>query len=415
LEEGEVKDGLLKASLVVLMNTLVMNCVAPISLAQGQPPKPMISEEARAKFEALRKQAFDAFYNLDYDTSKQLFQQIVELLPEHSAGYLYNALQIWVNELNRTRRLQTGIYSQSSFYSKTEEKVDPQIDQQFRDHLQTAINKATAWLNQNDKDIEARYFLGAAHAVLAGYEATIARRFMAALKGGSRAFDEHEKVVKQNPEFADAYLTVGMYHYVVGSLPLVVKILAALGGIRGSKEQGIKELLKAATEGKHTSDDARTLLIAIYVREGRHEKALELARELAGRYPRNYYFRIEAANILVRMGRKQEGFQAFEELLQGEQYRPVSDLIHSQYAETLASLGYTEAALYRFQKVTTLPQANPQLVTLAHLRAGQILDTKGDREAAIKQYQAVLSRENVFDSHEQAEQYLRKPYGSNSP
>jgi tetratricopeptide (TPR) repeat protein len=202
-----------------------------------------------------------------------------------------------------------------------------------------------------------------------------------------------------------------MYHYVVGSLPLVVKVFAALGGIRGSKEQGIKELQRAAAEGKYISDDAKTLLLAIYGREGEHEKALEIIRQLGVRYPRNYYFQLEAANTLIRMGRKQEGFQAFEALLQNERYREVADLIESQYAETLAGQGYTEAALFHLQQVTEMPQANAQLVTLAHLRAGQLQDLKGAREAAIKQYQTVLGRENAFDSHERAELYLKKPYG----
>jgi hypothetical protein len=398
------------------MFVLIVVAIGPMvhpGLAQEQAQPAPSAEETRAKFDTLRRKAFDALYNIDYQTSESLFQQIAELLPDHPAGPLYLALQVWVNELNRTRRLQTGIYSQSSFYSKTEEKVDPQVDQQFRDYIQSAINKATALLQQNEKDIEARYFLGSAYAVLAGYEATIARKFLAALKDGSRAVEEHEKVVKQDPNFADAYLTIGMYHYIVGSLPVWVKIIAAIGGVRGSKEQGIKELRRAADEGRYTSEDAQIMLMAIYNREREYEKALELTRQLGQRYPRNYYFPIEAANSLLLMGRKQEGFQAFDELLQNKQYQEVYDLIHMQYAETLVRYGYNEAALINFQKITKLPQANSQLVTWALLRAGQLLDLKGAREAAIAQYQSVLDRENVFDSHEQAQQYMRKPFTNN--
>lgn len=381
-----------------------------MAVCSQEPTQPASSENQQELFASLRRQAFDAFYNLDYETSQKLFRQIMELLPEHPAGYLYMATQVWVGELNRTRRLQTGIYSSSSFYSRTEEKVDPDVDRRFRDHIQKAIEKAQARLEKNDRDVEARYFLGAAYAVLAGYEGTVTREFFAGLKDGSRAVGEHRKVVEQDPDFADAYLTIGIYDYIVGSLPLWVKIIAALGGIRGSKERGIEELHRVAEQGKYAGDDARVLLIAIYVREGQNQKALDLITYLANRYPRNYYFPIEAANMLVKMGRKQEGFAAFEAMLQNKQFQDVYDLIHFQYAQTLSANGYNVAALHHYRQVTTTPEASPQLVSLAHLRIGQLLDLKGEREAAISAYKTVLDRENVFDSHQQAQRYLRKPF-----
>ncbi|MBI3952128.1 MAG: hypothetical protein HY314_16900, partial [Acidobacteria bacterium] len=236
------------------------------------------------------------------------------------------------------------------------------------------------------------------------------REFFAALKGGARAVGEHRKVVEQDPTVADAYLTIGIYDYIVGSLPLWVKMIAALGGVRGSKERGIQELRRAAERGKYANDDARVLLIAIYAREDQDQKALDLVNQLANRYPRNYYFPIEAANILVKMRHKREGFDAFEAMRQKKEFQDVYDMIHFQYAQTLAENGYHVAALHHYRKVTTMPEASPQLVTLAHLRIGQLLDLKGEREAAIASYKTVLSQDNVFDSHEQAQRYLNKPF-----
>ncbi|RMG55274.1 MAG: hypothetical protein D6723_03085 [Acidobacteria bacterium] len=385
----------------------------PLTERAEQKSAPRPTDAQQELFDALRRRAFDAFYNLDYETAQKLFQQIVEELPDHPAGYLYLATQVWVGELNRTRRLQTSIYSNPSFYSRTGETVDPQVDQQFREYIQKAIEKAKARLAQNEGDVEARYFLGAAYAVLASYEATVARQFMAALKHARRAVSEHRKVIKQQPNFVDAYLTIGAYDYIVGSLPLWVKLLAALGGIRGNKERGIKELQQAAERGKYVSDDARVVLIAIYAREKQYEKALELVRYLRDRYPRNYYFPIEEAHLLVEVGRKREGFAAFEAMLQNERFQEVGDLIRFQYAQLLAEQGYRIAALHYYRQVTEMPTASPQLVTLAHLRIGQLLDLLGRRQEAISEYQLVLDRENVFDSHRQAERYLRRPYTGN--
>lgn len=383
---------------------------------EGSSPRPSdatpANEGPAPSFEALRRQAFDAFYNLDYETAGKLFEQITALAPDHPAGYLYMATQVWIGQLNRTRRLQTGLYSSASFYSKTPEPVDPQVDQQFRDYIRQSIQKAEARLQQNARDTEARYFLGAAYGALAGYEASVARQFFSALKNGSRSVEEHRKVVQQDPTFADAYLTIGLYDYIVGSLPMWAKVMAALGGMRGSKERGIEQLRRAATEGRFVNDDARVLLIAIYAREGRYQHALDLLNQLAERYPRNYYLPMEAAIMQIRIGRKQDGFNAFEALLQNKQFDDVKDLLHFQYAQTLAANGYHVAALHHYRHVTAMPWANRQLVSLAHLRIGQLHDLKGERDAAIAAYKTVLSHDNVFDSHEQAQRYMRKPYMS---
>ena len=52
-------------------------------------------------------------------------------------------------------------------------------------------------------------------------------------------------------------------------------------------------------EGNWARDDAKTLLIVLYTREKRFTDALANARELSARYPRNYLFRLEAADALV--------------------------------------------------------------------------------------------------------------------
>jgi tetratricopeptide (TPR) repeat protein len=392
---------------IVILVALISPCWPTMAASAQETGSPVSRQD---QFDVLRRQAFEAFYSLDYAASEKLFRQVIELMPDHPAGYLYMATQVWIGQLNRARRLQTGIYSGSSFYSETKEKVDPEVDRQVRDYVKKAIEKAQARLDKNDRDVEARYFLGAAYAVSAGYQGSVTREFFPSLRDGSRAVGEHRKVLEQDPNFADACVSIGMYDYIVGSLPLWVKMIAALGGVRGSKDRGLQELLRAAEHGKYADDDARVLLIAIYSREGQDQKALDLVNQLACRYPRNHFFPIEAANILVKTGRKQEGFEAFESMLQDKGFEDVRDMVHFQYAQTLSANGYNTAALHYYCRVTTLPGASPQLIALAHLRIGQLLDLRGDREAAVAAYKIVLSLDNVFDSHERAQRYLNKPY-----
>jgi hypothetical protein len=70
-------------------------------------------------------------------------------------------------------------------------------------------------------------------------------------------------VRKLNPNFIDAYLVLGAYEYVTGSLPLPVKLFAAIGGLHGSREKGIAYLRRVAEQGKYNRDGARVLLVVL--------------------------------------------------------------------------------------------------------------------------------------------------------
>src|SRR6266852_87971 len=52
---------------------------------------------------------------------------------------------------------------------------------------------------------------------------------------------------------------------------------------------------------------------------------------------------------------------------------------------------------------TSWPKSDQGLISLAHLHVGEALDALGKRDEAMAEYQVVLKRENVFDSHKLAE------------
>src|SRR5262245_2166614 len=176
----------------------------------------------------LRAEANAATYNIDYDTARAKNEEIRKLLPYHPAGYLYLATVIWLEQLYLNNRLQTSIYrNHSIFYAGSDkakeetegDAVDPAADRRFRDLMAEAKTKALALVARNKNDPDALYFLGAVYGVMGGYEASTTRKFFAAVRNGSRSVDAHQKVLKLKPDYYDAYLSVGMYDYIVGSLP----------------------------------------------------------------------------------------------------------------------------------------------------------------------------------------------------
>ena len=391
-----------------------------------------IGESERAKFEELRRSGIEALYNLDYDKAQQDFKEITQLYPTHAAGPQLLAARVWIKTLYESRRLQSSLYSSQNFYSSGDDKVDPTVINEFRTLTREAKRLSEVRLKQNPKDIEALYWLGATEGLKASFEEAVERRHFAALKDGDDSVDHHREVLKLDPTFIDANLTAGLYEYVVGSLPLPIKVVAGVTGFRGSKKKGLALIESVSQNGNWARDDAATLLIVLYTRERRYADALVNARALSAKYPRNYLFRLEAADALVAQAEverkamnteaavkaEREAFATFEELLHDRTVRETVsralDLVHFKYGEVLLTAGEGERSAREFLAATRVEHAEPSLVTMAHLYAARAYDLAGKRAEALAQYREVLTRPDIYAAHDEAKRGLTKPYKTES-
>lgn len=386
---------------------------------------PWLTDAERARFEELRRSGLDALYNIDYDKADRDFKEIVKLYPNHPGGYQLLAARLWIKTLYESRRLQVSLYSSESFYVSGDDKVDPKIVTEFRNLTREAKRIAEAKLKQEPKNIEALDFLANTEGLKASFEEAVERRHFAALRDGNDAVDHHREVLKLDPKYIDAQITIGLYEYVVGSLPLPVKILAGATGYRGSKKRGLAMLEQVAKEGRWSRDDAKSVLIILYTREKRFADVITLTRELSAKYPRNYLLRVETADALVSLAgvkRKEkdlagavqaekEAFATFDELLRDRNTAARAlDLIHFKYGEALLIAGYNDRAAKEFLAATKVDRAEPGLITMAHLFAARSYDVAGKRDEALAQYKEVLARPNVYAAHDEAKRGLRQAY-----
>lgn len=368
-----------------------------------------------SEFERLRMEGFDAVYNLEYQTARERFTGMTKLAPDHPAGYVYLANNLWLETLYQGRRLTTSVYTNGSFYvqEKDEDKIDQQRDRQFNDLIKQALAATKARLLKNPKDVDALYYEASALGIRGAYSTSVNRSFKRAIGDGNDAIQIQRQVVKLDPNYVDAYLSIGFYEYVIDSLSFGWRFLARLAGLKGSKQKGIEHLELVTKQGKYASDDARVLLLGIYSKEDQHDRALEVISHLASKYPRNYLFGVERATMLYKMSRADEGARVFADLLKDARVATqAADLVNYQWGEALqAKQDYAEAVV-RYKEVQRWQKSNAGLVSLAHLHAGEALDALGKRDEAMAEYQTVLKRENVFDSHKLATQYVKKPYAA---
>ena len=408
-----------------------------VLLAQGAKPAAKTTEtpasssaagaDSSDRVAALRDEGFEALYNLDYERARRTFKEIVRLYPEHPAGPHFLATTVWLKTLNESRRLQASLYNTEGFYAKSKQETDPKIVAEFRDLTAQAKALSSARLKRDPKDTEALYYYGATEGLKAAFAGAVERSFYSAWRDGQESASKHRELLKLDPTYHDAEITIGMYDYVAATLPLPFRIGGSLLGVRGSKKRGLATLERVAREGRWARDDAKVLLMALYKRERRFNEALVLARELGDKYQRNYLFKLEVADALVsqasvmRAGDAEgarkaeaEAFSIFETLLQqkpakSEPVRPL-DLIHFSYGQALAVAGQHEKAAKEYLAGAATPGAEAGLATISRLRAAQSLDLAGRRDEALSQYKEVLARPNVYDSHEQAERGLKEAF-----
>ena len=410
------------------VGVLALLLAATIGATAQQPSSTWLTDTERARFEELRRSGLDALYNIDYDKAQRDFKEIVQLYPNHPGGYQLLAARVWIKTLYESRRLQVSLYSSESFYTNGDDKVDPKIVTEFRNLTREAKRLAEAKLKQEPKNIEALDFLANTEGLKASFEEAVERRHFAALRDGNDAVDHHREVLKLDPKYIDAQITIGLYEYVVGSLPLPVKILAGATGYRGSKKRGLAMLEQVAREGRWSQDDAKTVLVLLYTREKRFAEVIKLTRELSAKYPRNYLLKLETADALVSLARvkrkekdvtgavqaEKEAFATFDEVLRDRNVRDTAaralDLIHFKYGEALSIAGYHDRAAKEFLAATKADRAEAGLVTMAHLYAARSYDVAGKRDEALAQYKEVLARPNVYDAHEEAKRGLRQAY-----
>ncbi|HEY9504012.1 MAG TPA: hypothetical protein VIR01_20400, partial [Pyrinomonadaceae bacterium] len=330
--------------------------------------------------------------------------------------------------LYESRRLQSSLYSSESFYTNGDDKVDPNIVTEFRNLTREARRLSEVRLKQNPKDVEALIFLANTEGLKASFEEAVERRHFAALRDGNDSVNHHRDVLKLDPTYIDSQLSIGLYEYVIGSLPLPIKMIAGVSGFRGSKKRGLAMLEQVAKEGRWSKDDAKTLLMILYTRERRYAEVVPITRELSAKYPRNYLYRLETADALVAIAaekRKQkdtagalqaekEAFATFDELLRDRTVRETAnramDLIHFKYGEALFIAGQNERAAKEFLAATKAERAEPGLITMAHLYAARAYDVAGKRDEAVTEYKQVLARPDVYDAHDEAKKGLKEKY-----
>ena len=360
----------------------------------------------------------NAFYNLDYDQALADFRQAEQQDPQAIGPHNHIAQTLLFREMYRNGALETELISGNNpFLRRTKLNPSPEIEKNFNDEVQKAIDLANARLSRNPNDTGALYGRGAAYGLRANYEFLVKKAWRDALRDATLARKDHNRVTELDPSNYDARLIPGLHDYIVGSLPWSWKLLGFLVGFHGDKDRGLRTVEEVSRKGNQNKIDAEMLLCALYRREERPRQAIPLLEDLLRRFPRNNLLLFEEAHMYSSLGDKDKAIAAIEKVAAGKQsglpgFTAVPwEKIYFQIGNIQFWYNDLDRALDNLKKVTTSRnEVDLNTGVLAWMRTGQIYDMKHRHGEAIEAYKRAIAFAPQADAARESRGYISSPY-----
>jgi tetratricopeptide (TPR) repeat protein len=361
---------------------------------------------------------FEAFYNNDYDRALTFFQTQAEAHPGDPDQRNHVAQTILYRELFRNGSLESQLVTGSNaFLRRPKVEISSHDRQRFTESIAKSFALCDAELQKNERDVKAWYQSGVAHALRSTYFFLVEKAWMEALREASAARKAQSRVLELDPDLVDARLTLGVYQYLVASLPFYARAVGFLNGFHGDREAGLQQVELVARNGISNRYDAKILLAILYRREHEPEKAIPLLQELAKRFPGNYLFVFEQVQMYSDLGDKASAVRILEKVRTRQ--RSGAPGYASLAPEKIA---YTEGNLYFWYRdydlaLACLRQASARTelldlntAVMSWLRLGQVYDVRNDRSKAISAYREAIRTAPNSEVAAEAKRYLSAPY-----
>jgi tetratricopeptide (TPR) repeat protein len=366
----------------------------------------------------LTEPGWQHFYNNEYDQALTAFEREAREHPGDPEAYNHIAQAVLYREMFRNGALESQLVTGTNpFLRRAKMDVSPDVRKLFQDALGKAIDLGNAELKQDANSIPALYALSVAHGLRANYAFLVEKAWSQALHDATTSRKYSDRIVTLDPKFVDAYLVLGLHDYVVGSLPLYLRMVGFLAGFHGNRELGIRELQDVAQHGLLNRYDAQILLAAIYRRERQPELAIPLLKECIIRFPRNYLLRLEEVQMYSDAGDKTAALQVLDDVgrLQakgapGYRNLPVEKIAYLRGNLLFWYRDFDPALVDMKQATLNVTALDLGTAVLAWLRLGQLYDLKGEHAQAVAAYKETMKTAPESAAAKEAKSYISSPY-----
>ena len=364
----------------------------------------------------LVREAYEHFYNLDYPGAVERFQRFHAAHPGDPQPTTLLLEAVVFQELYRLDLLDTTFYANDGFLTGRHATAeDPKTRDRILGLADEAIHEADWRISRNPNDIDALYARGWARSLKCTYVAMVQRGFGAGFRLAMKGKDDEMRVLQLDPDYVDAKLVVGVYEYVVGALPLPFKLLIGFAGITGSKSRGLEMLNDDGKRGVMTRVESRTVIALFLRREAKYREAIQVVRGLKSQYPHDFLFCLEEANLRKDAGEGMGAVAAYRDVI-ANSARPgyfasaQLELAYFGLGDALRGQRHFGEAAQAYEQAAWTRNVGPELKIRSLLAAGECHDMNGERQLAVRDYQAAIDAGPNTSRADTARKRLRNPY-----
>jgi tetratricopeptide (TPR) repeat protein len=312
-------------------------------------------------------------HNAQLTDAEQLIDQQIQESPQNPKYYL----------------LKTSLYFHARYLSPQGTDRDS-----IKALLAQWAQKTIDVTEKLDETIENKFYLGSAYSYKSRAD-ILNQSYWDAYFSARKGKNYLEDVIKENPEFYDAYLHLGVQDYFVSTrVTGWRKSLAWILGMAGDRGKSLEYIEITADQGRLNKDEAKFISVEIFrFFENDNDKAFRYASEYFQKYPNNPFVEQQYLALALQGFVDEKGIAFFEEKIDS-----IRTAFKIDSDGTLNNLGYYYVGLENYDIAIAVFRKNIELfpdVANCYDSLGEAYMISGNREEAIKYYQIAYGK--VFD------------------
>ncbi|PCI37631.1 MAG: hypothetical protein COB53_05995 [Elusimicrobia bacterium] len=340
-------------------------------------------------------------YNLDYDQAVDSIAGYIKRHPEDPLGYLFELGTIWW-----WSSAEPGLFERR-----------PALKTRIEEDIKKSLKFSKIQIKSKNPELTAHAYFASGLTLGIRAQFNLANgRWLRAYFDGRKGKKHQNYLLTLDPEYYDAYLGIGVFEYLAGRLPGMLKVGIYIF-VRGNVQEGLRHLHMAMDKGRYpfvVTQAASNLLSFYFLNEDKKDEALEVLKKILADYPDSPYFRFVEILLLDQMGDWESSHDKALSLFKRAEKDP--EILLGKRMSTLCSLapkkclqpGTLSLVIEWLTRALAKDAAVAGWKTLCHLYRGVAFDVIGNRRDAVKDYFEVLNLPNKADSHAIARECLEK-------
>jgi tetratricopeptide (TPR) repeat protein len=335
----------------------------------------------------------DLIYNFEFDDAYLGIDTLEQQLGDHPALHLLRSMIFYWRD------------------RPFKEDTDP--FQEYQRELETAIELATSFQENEDLYEEGEFYILAGYGLLTDFYNSIGQR-MKAVGSAKKAYNSLKEGFELKEKFPDFYFSSGVYNYYREKFPELHPFYKTFLWVfvNGDMEMGLEQLKVASEEGVFTQREALIYLFHIYLRyENKPDLALPYSQTLVKRFPGNTRFKCLFIESMIYNNNDSISKDMIDSLINHDDIfyqlagNLFSGLISEKEEKFEAARYYLRIALEKYEE---MGREDGHYLSLIYTGMARLAVDQEDNDKARKYYKLALKTDPYVPVRTEAERFLRK-------